>query len=179
MQLAFNSFEVGAWVVVFLLAIFWLNQVMQGRQEEENPKEQKKEFGRRGPDMAFSAGRDAAQQNARFLQVFIPMEPHEETIVRHFYLEVLDLTEMRAPNYPANLDGFWATSGSRQIYFGTHPNFAFDASTIPAFPIADIDGMAARLTAEGYRVTWNKDIPYVKRLVVTDPNGLQIGLIES
>lgn len=179
MQLAFISFEAGAWIVVFLLAIFWFNQVWQGRQDEENPKEQKKKFGRRGPDMAFSAGRDAAQQNARFLQVFIPMEPDEEAVVRHFYLEVLGLTEMRAPNYPQNVDGFWATTGSRQIYFGTQPNFAFDASVIPAFPIADIENVAADLIAEGYRATWNKDIPYVKRLVVTDPTGLQIGLIEG
>ena len=40
--------------------------------------------GRRGRDMAFSAGRDAAHRNTRLRQIFIPMEPEHEQVLRDF-----------------------------------------------------------------------------------------------
>ena len=173
------SLKAVAWVVVVLLVLFWIHQNFRNADDGEDGETPKKKFSKRGPDMAFSAGRDAAQKNARSLQVFIPVEPHEEAVARHFYLDVLGLTEMRAPNYPKDADGFWAVSGSRQIYFGTCPSFSFDATALPAFPVKNIEAVAARLTDEGYKVTWNNDIAYVKRLVVVDPTGMEIGLIDG
>ncbi|MEO0903444.1 MAG: hypothetical protein AAFX89_01600, partial [Pseudomonadota bacterium] len=113
----------------------------------------------------------------RFQQTFIPMEPDEEPALRAFYLGELGLTEMRAPNYPKNADGFWAVSGTRQIYFGTQPSFPFDVNALPSFPIANIDAVAEQLTSAGYRAAWDSSIPYVQRLIVIDPAGTQIALI--
>ncbi|MEM8537294.1 MAG: hypothetical protein AAGF56_05465 [Pseudomonadota bacterium] len=134
---------------------------------------------RRGPDMAFSAGRDAAQQNARLQQVFIPMEPEEEPALRAFYLQTLGLMEMRSPNYPEGLDGFWAVSGARQIYFGTQPTFNFDTEALPSFPIQNIDGVAQTLAAAGYETAWDQTTPYIRKLIVVDPAGTQIALIAA
>ncbi len=170
-------FDIAPATAVFLMVLFGLYRALQQRDRDKNQEDPKPKVKWRGPDMTFSAGRDAAHQNARFLQVFIPMEPQEEPALRHFYLDVLGLTEMRAPNYPKDMDGFWAVSGSRQIYLGTLPSFPFDTTSIPAFPISNLDMVAERLTTAGYRVNWNHDIAYVKRLVVTDPADNQIGLI--
>lgn len=179
MQLPFLPFEISPTLIILLALAFGLRWALKEREKAENPEEPVKPFKTRGPDMDFSAGRDAAQKGARFAQVFIPMEPGEEEVLRNFYLGVLGLTEMRAPNYPKDTDGFWAVSGTRQIYFGTKPSFAFDPAALPAFPIANLDRVAARLTEQGYPVRWNKDLSYVKRLVVTDPTGFQVGLIDG
>jgi hypothetical protein len=177
MQIPFIPFDVPIASIVILLVFFVLFRDMQRRMKQtkdDTPEEKRK---KRGPDMAYSAGRDTAQQNARFQQAFIPMEPEEEDILRAFYLQELGLTEMRAPNYPQGLDGFWAVSGTRQIYFGTQPTFAFDPSALPSFPLANLSQVAEQLATAGYEVAWDTSISYVQRLVVTDPAGTQIALI--
>ena len=179
MQIPFFPFDVPIVSIAFFVAFFLIFREMQRRiknAQEDEPETKRK---RRGPDPAFSAGRDAAQQNARFQQVFIPMEPEEEQMLRAFYLDELDLQEMRAPNYPNGLDGFWAVSGSRQIYFGTQPSFPFDAHALPAFPLPRLDDVAERLTDAGYDLSWDTSIPFVQRLIVVDPAGTQIALIKG
>ena len=159
-------------VIVLLVILRRMNGRKEGGDEEADTKGK-----RRGPDMAFSAGRDAAHQNGRFQQVFIPMEPDEEPALRAFYLDELGLLEMRAPNYPTDTDGFWAVSGTRQIYFGTRPSFPFDAKALPSFPMKRLKDMAARLQAAGYETAWDRQVSYVERLIVTDPAGTEIALI--
>jgi len=172
-------FGISPIVIVVLVAFFLLWRDVQRRfrkaqnQQALEPKKKK----RRGPDMAFSAGRDAAQQNARLKQVFIPMQPEEEEDLRQFYLGLIGLQEMRAPNFPDDSDGFWAVSGRRQIYFGTRPSFAFDAESLPAFPLVGLDDVVARLEAAGYHVTWDESHAYIRRCVVVDPAGTSVILI--
>ncbi len=136
MQLPFIPSELPVVLIIILLVFVLLIRDIQ----------------RRGPDMAYSAGRDPAHQNTRLQQIFIPMEPHEKEQMRAFHLHELSLKEMRAPNYPQDLDGFWAVSGTRQIYFGTQPSFSFDAGALPAFPLANLTDVAERLTKAGYAV---------------------------
>lgn len=169
--------EIPASLIVLLLVIYWLYRSLKQREQDENEDDPRPKIKLRGPDMAFSAGRNAAQQNARFQQVFILMEPGEEDALRDFYLRELGLTEMRAPNYPQNQDGFWAVSGTRQIYFGTQPNFSFDVSALPAFPLSNLDTVAKQLAQAGHPVAWDRSVSYVQCLVVTDPAGTQIALI--
>lgn len=177
MQIPFLPFEIPPALLVFLLVAAWLYRALKQRDRDQNEDDPRPKMKRRGPDMAFSAGRDAAQQNARFQQVFIPMEPDEETILRAFYLDELGLTEMRAPSYRKGLDGFWAVSGVRQIYFGTQPTFRFDPAALPSFPIENLEAVAARLTQAGHETAWDRSVPYVQCLIVRDPTGTQIALI--
>lgn len=134
---------------------------------------------RRGPDMAFSAGRDAAQQNTQLRQTFIMMEPHQEEALRTFYLDDVGLIEMRAPNSHVQQDGFWAVTGTRQTYFGTMPDFKPNFDDLPSFPIQNLQEVAKRLDAAGYQTQWNTNIAHVRRLVVVDPIGNQIALVPS
>jgi hypothetical protein len=170
-------FQISPALIVFLMVLLFLYRSLKQRARDENEEDPRPKVIRRGPGMMFSAGRDAAQQNARFQQVFIPMEPEEEPALRDFYLQKLGLTEMRSPNYPTGQDGFWAVSGTRQIYFGTQPNFPFDVEALPSFPISDLDSLAEHLAQTGHAVAWDRSVPYVQCLVVTDPAGTQIALI--
>ena len=154
----------------------WIIEVFGGRKDAFDDRKPRK---RRGPDMAYSAGRDAAHQNTRLRQIFIPMEPEEEQALRAFYLDQLGLDEMRAPNAHLEQDGFWAVSGTRQIYFGTMPDFKPDLSEIPAFPIRNIRDVSDHLTASGYETEWDRRQGYIERLVVIDPAGNQVALIAA
>lgn len=153
----------------------WIVEIFTGRESTYNDTPRK----RRGPDMAFSAGRDPAHQNTRLRQIFIPMEPHEEAALRRFYLEILGLDEMRAPNAHLGQDGFWAVSGTRQIYLGTMPDFAFDRTALPAFPLRNIHDVADHLATSGYETAWDRSEQFVDKLVVMDPAGNQIALIPA
>lgn len=179
MQLPFLPFDIPPVLILLVLVFIWIKYTWHQRENDLNEEDPRPKRKRRGPDMAFSAGRDAAQQNARFQQVFIPMEPQEEPALRAFYLQELGLTEMRAPNYPKDIDGFWAVSGARQIYLGTQPSFPFDPETLPSFPIANFEMTAERLSAAGYEVSRDDRIAYIPRLIVTDPAGTQIALIKA
>jgi len=171
------ALESASALLIFLLVVFWLYRSHRQREQDENEEDPRPKRILRGAGMDFSAGRDAAQKGGRFQQVFIPMEPDEEEALRAFYLQELGLTEMRAPNYPKDLDGFWAVSGTRQIYFGTQPSFSFDTSALPSFPVSKLDQVADQLAKVGCETAWDRSIPYVQRLVVTDPAGTQIALI--
>jgi hypothetical protein len=161
----------------WLPAIFgWMIEIFTGHKsmlDQNGPRR------RRGPDMSFSAGRDAAHQNARLRQVFIPMEPQDEAALRAFYLQDLGLMEMRAPNSRLQQDGFWAVSGTRQIYLGTMPDFKPDFSELPGFPLPNLQDKAEQLDAAGYQIRWDTSIRYVRRLIVIDPAQNEIALIEA
>ncbi|PJI93114.1 hypothetical protein BC777_1983 [Yoonia maricola] len=179
MEIPFLGIEISATLILFLMVLAWLYHGYKQRERDLNEEDPRPKIKQRGRGMDFSASRDAAQLNARFQQAFIPMEPHEEDALRAFYLDELGLTEMRAPNYPKDVDGFWAVSGTRQIYFGTQPSFAFDVHALPSFPIANIKTVAQQLAASGHPVVWDNSTAYVQRLIVTDPAGTQIALIRG
>lgn len=164
----------GIAALLLLAVLHYVNHGFGG-VDDDAPKPKK----RRGPDMAFSAGRDAAQQNLRLRQIFIPMTPDEEPEMRVFYLDTLGLTEMRSPNFAKEPDGFWAISGTRQIYFGSRPPFPYDAGTLPAFPVAGLTDIAARLDAMGHPYRWEQATPYLRQLVTTDPGGVSVALIPA
>ena len=155
----------------WLPAFFEIFTRYRGLTGEEGPRK------RRGPDMAYSAGRDPAHNNNRLQQIFIPMQPDEEEAFRAFYLHELGLMEMRAPNSHLNQDGFWAISGTRQLYFGTMPDFTHDLTALPTFSVPNWRDVSERLGHLGYETTLDHSNAYLDRLVVTDPAGNEIGLI--
>ncbi|MEO1638733.1 MAG: hypothetical protein AAFU41_05740 [Pseudomonadota bacterium] len=171
------------YIVIFIgVAFLLLLREVQRRFQHARrtaPVEFEKKKKRRGPDMAFSAGRDAAHQNTRFQHIFVPMPPDTEPAMRAFYLDLLGLQEMRAPNYPEDSDGFWAVSGTRRIYFGTQPSFPYDTEALPAFPIAQINAVAETIEGSGRQVTWDTSLSYVKRFVFEDPAGNHVILIAA
>ena len=105
------------------------------------------------------------------------MHPEHDATLRQFYLTELGLMEMRAPNGHLNQDGFWAISGTRQVYVGTMPDFPVDRGELPTFSVENLRDASERLTELGFETTMDRSNPYVDRLFVTDPIGNEIGLI--
>ena len=51
------------------------------------------------------------------------------------------------------------------------------SSYVPGRGYAALEEVAEKLAEAGYQTGWDRSIPYVQRLIVTDPAGTQIALI--
>lgn len=110
-------------------------------------------------------------------QIHVPMLLRADDAMRSFYLGVLGMVEMRAPDDGVATGGFWAVSGTRQVYFGPSSHFHTRPKEPPAFIYPNLDAIAGKLTTAGYTPIWDTSLPYVRRLEVTDPAGNAIVLI--
>jgi len=168
-------------LTVVVLLVLGLGSSLSTRGSKGGEEDQiaiaKRRIGK--PDMAYSAGRDAANQVGRARELHLPMEPDDESAMRAFYLDLLGLTEMRAPNYPHDQDGFWAILGARRAYFGVAPSFRTDRNEVPTFTVRDLDDMATRLADAGHRIEWDERYDYARRLFAVDPAGNPILLIKG
>jgi hypothetical protein len=110
-------------------------------------------------------------------QIYVPMLPQAEEALRTFYLNILGMVEMRAPDGVSAVGSFWAVSGTRQVHFGQSSRFATVHEEPPAFVYPNLDDIAAKLSDAGHTSTWNTSLAYVRRLEVKDPAGNAIVLI--
>lgn len=110
-------------------------------------------------------------------QIHVPMLPQSEDAMRAFYLGLLGMIEMRAPDDAPAAGGFWAVSGTRQVYFGQSPDFQQPRHERPAFVYPNLDAIAQTLASAGHVAVWDTSLAYVRRLEVTDPAGNPIALI--
>ncbi len=166
----FQSF-VALVTLAILVLIFGSSHLRPGKGKSAAQRITKLERQVGKPDMALSAGRDAAAKLARITEVFVPMHPDEELAMRAFYLETLGMTEMRSPNYPQDQDGFWAIMGARRVYFGLSPSFNVDPKLPPILTTRDLDAMADILTTAGHEIAWDNRDSYARRLATVDPAG--------
>ncbi len=166
----FQSF-IGMVSLVILVLIFGSSRLRSRKDTSEARRiaDLKSRAGK--PDMALSAGRDAAAKLANVKEVFVPMHPEEEEAMRAFYLGILGMAEMRSPNYPRDQDGFWAIMGARRVYFGLSPSFPVDRKVPPILTTRDLDAMADILTVAGHEIAWDNRDSYARRLATVDPAG--------
>lgn len=87
--------------------------------------------------------------------------------------------EIRRPNSHRQQDGFWAVSGTCQIYFGTMPDFKPDFDELPGFAVPNLKDTAEQLSTAGFQTRWDNSNSYVQRLVVIDPAQTEVALIEA
>ncbi|WP_027343411.1 VOC family protein [Hamadaea tsunoensis] len=87
------------------------------------------------------------------VQVACP--PGTEEALRAFYVGVLGLTEKPKPPLLAVRGGCWFVDPSgAELHLGVEEDFRPARKAHPALTTADLDGLADRLTAAGYPVTW-------------------------
>lgn len=113
-------------------------------------------------------------QSLDHIQLAIPAGA--EDLVRPFY-EILGFHEVPKPQELIGRGGFWTASGAINLHFGVDPKFAPATKAHPAFRIADIDVLVARLEQAGYGVVWDTKLPDVRRCFLNDPVGNRIELI--
>ncbi|MES1246153.1 MAG: glyoxalase [Actinomycetota bacterium] len=100
------------------------------------------------------------------VQVAAP--PGCEESARGFFGGVLGLREVEKPPPLASRGGVWfELADGRQLHVGVEHDFAPARKAHPAFAVDDIDALASRLGD----VTWDDELPGVRRFYASDPWG--------
>jgi hypothetical protein len=103
------------------------------------------------------------------VQLAIP--PGSEDACRVFYVDTLGFTEVEKPPILAARGGLWLKSGKVQVHLGVEQDFRPARKAHPAFSVADLDGLAARLMTSNYALTWDNNLPGVRRFYTEDNVG--------
>lgn len=94
-----------------------------------------------------------------------------EADARAFYGELLGLAELPKPGALAARGGCWFQAGAQELHVGVEAMFIPARKAHPSFVVADLDALAAKLTAAGHAVAYDDLIPGVKRFETSDPFG--------
>ena len=104
----------------------------------------------------------------RIDHVQVAAPPHCEDEARAFYGVVLGLEEIEKPQPLRARGGVWfRVDDAQQLHVGVEQDFAPARKAHPAFAVEDLDALAARIGD----VSWDDELPGVRRFYATDPFG--------
>jgi len=104
-----------------------------------------------------------------------------EDAARRFYGELLGMPELTKPAELQARGGAWFACGAHQLHVGIAEPFVPATKAHPALAVggADLDRLAARLTAADCPVRWDDSIPGTRRFFTADPWGNRIELVAA
>ena len=102
-----------------------------------------------------------------------------EDAARAFYGGLLGLEEIPKPAPLRARGGCWFRVGSRGLHLGVEEPFRPATKAHPAFSVADVRGLFARLEAEGVGCAWDEALPDVVRFYAEDPWGNRLEFLET
>lgn len=103
--------------------------------------------------------------------VQLAMPAGEEASARQFYRDLLGLVEVPKPERLALRGGVWFQGTGFQVHVGVEADFRPARKAHPAFRVNGLDGLANTLESAGCMVTWDTEIPGVRRFYTDDPFG--------
>lgn len=110
----------------------------------------------------------------------IAMPAGEEEAARRFYRDLLGLGELAKPAPLAGRGGCWFQGPGIQVHLGVErPRFRPAAKAHPAFTVADLEALRARLAAAGIALTADETVPGVRRFYAADPFGNRLEFIQE
>jgi catechol 2,3-dioxygenase-like lactoylglutathione lyase family enzyme len=98
---------------------------------------------------------------------------------RAFWMGVLGFEEVAKP--PALAEpggGCWFRLGDVEIHVGVEDDFRPARKAHPGLLVSQLDRWATRLADAGCRVTWNHDLPGMRRFYSQDPFGNRLEFLE-
>jgi catechol 2,3-dioxygenase-like lactoylglutathione lyase family enzyme len=110
------------------------------------------------------------------VQLAIP--PGSEDEARAFYGTVLGMAELTKPAVLAARGGCWFRAGEWEIHLGVEDEFTPARKAHPGVLVANLDGLAERLTAAGRTVQWDGEFPGHRRFYAHDPYGNRLEFLE-
>lgn len=110
------------------------------------------------------------------VQIAIPANGEDEA--RRFYLGVLGFTEVPKPPVQAARGGCWFELGALKLHLGVDKTFHPATKAHVAFLTNNLQGLAARAQAGGYRLAEDVAVEGYDRLFVFDPFGNRIELMQ-
>lgn len=100
-----------------------------------------------------------------------------EEAARRFYGDVLGIPEVAKPPALAVRGGCWFRGDGVEIHVGVEADFIPARKAHPAFLVADIDKLAARVHDAGFPVIWDDDFPGYRRFHTADGNGNRVEVL--
>lgn len=107
----------------------------------------------------------------------LAMPPGGEDAARHFFGELLGMTEISKPPELAKRGGCWFASGKVQVHLGVEQDFRPAKKAHPALRCRDYASLLTTLRKHNLDVIEVNDIPGVRRCHIFDPFGNRIELI--
>ena len=105
--------------------------------------------------------------------------PGCEPAARSFYGDLLGLREIPKPPELSARGGVWFQLGEQELHVGVEPEFRPALKAHPAFRCADPDALAGALEQAGVPVTWDDDLPGVRRFYTADPFGNRLEVMAA
>jgi catechol 2,3-dioxygenase-like lactoylglutathione lyase family enzyme len=111
------------------------------------------------------------------VQIVAP--PGCEPAARHFFGDLLGLQEVPKPAPLSARGGCWFALADRQLHIGVDPDFSPARKGHVALRVdpAELDDLAARLSAAGAAIAWDSALPTERRFYSADPWGNRIELL--
>jgi len=109
--------------------------------------------------------------------VQLAMPKGGEAVARGFYRDVLGLDEVAKPPGLAARGGVWFETGAVRLHVGVEAGFRPARKAHPALMVDRLDALADRLRAAGAAVTWDRDLPGMRRFYTADPFGNRIEML--
>lgn len=102
-----------------------------------------------------------------------------EPDARRFFGELLGLIEIDKPPILSRRGGVWFELGDQALHIGVETPFSPARKAHPALRVASerLDAVADRLSRAGVAVTWDEELPGVRRFFTHDPWGNRLELL--
>lgn len=111
--------------------------------------------------------------------VQLAMPAGAETAGRQFYGDLLGLREIPKPEPMRGRGGCWFDGPGVQLHLGVEAEFRPARKAHPAFLVADLEAMRARLLAAGVPITLDDALPDAPRFHAYDPFGNRLEFIQN
>jgi catechol 2,3-dioxygenase-like lactoylglutathione lyase family enzyme len=115
----------------------------------------------------------------RLHHVQLAIPPGSEPECRAFYAGVLGWRELEKPEALKARGGLWFAVGTGELHLGVEADFRPARKAHPAFAVAGLDELAARLRAAGALVEYDDAIPELRRFYTADDVGNRIEFLEE
>ncbi len=97
-----------------------------------------------------------------------------EEAMREFWVSAVGLTEVDKPERLRPRGGAWFRSGRLEVHVGIENDFAPARKAHPGIAVGDVEALSASVAASGAPVTWDDNIPGLRRFHTTDPVGNRV-----
>lgn len=110
------------------------------------------------------------------VQLAMPAGGEDEA--RWFYRDLLGLVESQKPEPLRDRGGCWFEGPGVFVHLGVQMPFTPAVKAHPAFLVRELDELATRLAAAGFRIGPDDTVPGVRRFFANDPFGNRIEFIQ-
>ena len=111
------------------------------------------------------------------VQVGCPRD--SEAATRHFYGDLIGLTEVPKPPELARRGGVWFRGEGYELHVGVEEGFQPARKAHPAFLVSDGETLAERLAEAGADISWDSAFPGYRRFHTHDPHGNRVEILTA